>query len=185
MGFGLKSVIEMINALQIIILLPLIDSKIPANAGMFFKTLAEYAAFDFFEIGEYADAFLKLEQTEPINTSAESLGIETTYFVNNLGTFYLLLLLNFLLAFAWCFVELLRRCFDGKGLKKVERRLYRELFWNGTTMTVRESFMMVVLCAFISINYNFSFSSMGMNWQSISVLVLLVVYIVQPIVVLV
>ena len=117
---------------------------------MFFKTLAEYAAFDFFEISEYADAFLKLEQTDPINTSAESLGIDSTYFVNNLGTFYLLLFLNFILAFVWCFVVLLRRCFDGSCLEKAERRLYRELFWNGTTMTIRESFMMVVLCAFIS-----------------------------------
>ena len=61
MGFGLKNVIDMINALQIIILLPLIDTKIPANAGMFFKTLAEYAAFDFVDIGEYADTIFKLE----------------------------------------------------------------------------------------------------------------------------
>ena len=178
MGFGLKSVIDMINALQIIILLPLIDVKIPANAGMFFKTLAEYAAFDFVDIGEYADAIFKLEPTEPINTSAESLGIDTTYFVNNLGTFYVFLLINFLMLFAWFLVGLLRNCKERKSLKKIERKLKRNLFWNGTTMTVRESFMMVVLCAFISLSYNFSFTSLGMNWQSISVMVLLTIYIV-------
>ena len=58
MGFSLKSVLDMINALQIIILLPLIDTKVPANASMFFSRLTEIAAFDFFEIGEYVDEYL-------------------------------------------------------------------------------------------------------------------------------
>ena len=58
MGFSLKSVLDMINALQIIILLPLIDTKVPANAGIFFSRLTEIAAFDFFEIGEYVNEYL-------------------------------------------------------------------------------------------------------------------------------
>lgn len=87
--------------------------------------------------------------------------------------------------FAWLPFGLLQNCTERKSLKRIERRLSQNLFWNGTTMMIRESFMMVVLCAFISLSYNFSFTSFGMNWQSISVLVLLIIYIVQPIYILV
>ena len=37
LGASLQQVFEMIKALQIVILLPLTDSSIPANAGMFFN----------------------------------------------------------------------------------------------------------------------------------------------------
>ena len=50
LGLGLKKVLDMINALQIIILLPLIETDIPANAHMFFVKLTNIAGFDFFEI---------------------------------------------------------------------------------------------------------------------------------------
>ena len=50
--------------------------------------------------------------------------------------------------------------------------------------TVRESFLVVILCVFISIKYNFSFTSLGMYWQSTSVIVVLTIFIVVPIVVL-
>ena len=51
MGVGLQQVLDMINALQIVILLPLIETNIPANASMFFARLLEIAAFDILEIG--------------------------------------------------------------------------------------------------------------------------------------
>ena len=73
----------MINALQIVILLPLIDTKVPANAGMFFSKLTEIAAFDLIEIGEYVDEFLQLPITEP-DPSFEASGMESNYFINNL-----------------------------------------------------------------------------------------------------
>ena len=50
--------------------------------------------------------------------------------------------------------------------------------------TVRESYLVVILCVFISIKYNFSFTSLGMYWQSTSVIVVLTIFIVVPIVVL-
>ena len=47
----------MINALQILILLPLLKSSIPANASMVFGQLTKIAAFDIFEIGDYVDEY--------------------------------------------------------------------------------------------------------------------------------
>lgn len=57
---GLSSLFTTINALQIIIVLPLLEASMPANTGMVFKRLASIAAFDYFEIGEYFDEFLDL-----------------------------------------------------------------------------------------------------------------------------
>ena len=63
LGVGLKSLLDMINAIQIIILMPLIDSQIPANCHMFFVTLTDIAAFDFFEISGFANHILELPTT--------------------------------------------------------------------------------------------------------------------------
>ena len=185
MGAGLKSVLDMINALQVIVLLPLIETQIPANASMFFETLTEVAAFDFVEIGGASNDILNLPPTEPVNERFELSRIESQYFVNNLGSFYTVILLNIFMAFVWCLIKIIRSCcYDGKFLEKYGRKIYRKLFWNGSMATIRESYLVVVLCVFISIKYNFSFTSLGMYWQSTSVIVVLTIYVIVPIVVL-
>ena len=110
LGLSLKKVLDMINALQIIILLPLIDTDIPANAHMFFIKLTNIAGFDFFEIDGIVTDLLDLPPTEPINERFEASRIETRYFINNLGTFYIIFMLYFLMAFFWLFVKLLMCC---------------------------------------------------------------------------
>ena len=50
----------MIEALQIIILLPLLNANMPANTGMTFDLLARIAAFDLFETNEFLTELLKL-----------------------------------------------------------------------------------------------------------------------------
>ena len=57
----------MIQALQILILLPLLKPGMPANTGMFFNQLASIAAFDIFEMGELIDELLSLMPTDPVN----------------------------------------------------------------------------------------------------------------------
>ena len=83
----------MLSALQIIILLPLMNVSVPANAGMFFKELAAIAAFDYFETSEFIEDLLDLLPRDPINEKFESTGFESVYFMNNLGT--LLLVITF------------------------------------------------------------------------------------------
>ena len=92
----------MINALSVIILLPLIEAQVPANAHMFFVRLTNIAAFDFGEIGNYIDPnfpqideimnmILDLPPSEPLNERFEASRIESVYFINNLGSFYFIL----------------------------------------------------------------------------------------------
>ena len=77
LGAGLQSVFSMINALQIIIMLPLFEASVPPNAGQVFGYLAEIAAFDVIEISEYVDEYLELIPTEPVNSKLEVIGFES------------------------------------------------------------------------------------------------------------
>ena len=161
MNFSLKSVFEMINALQIVILLPLSESSVPANAGMFFERLAQIAAFDLIEIKPQINEYLDLVPTGPVNDKFESLGLESKYFINNLGTFFLIIMIYFLLVIIWIIVILMQKCKNGKLIKKLERKLNDTLFWNGLLEVVLESFLMVALCAYISAKYSLDMDSYG------------------------
>ena len=109
LGVSLKKILDMINALQMIILLALIKSNIPANAHMFFVRLTNIAAFDFADSGEaifgpdfpeFDDMInysLDLPPSEPYNQNFEASRIESIYFINNLGSFYFILMVYFLL----------------------------------------------------------------------------------------
>ena len=185
MGFSLKSVLEMINALQIIILLPLIDTKIPANAHMFFSRLTETAAFDFIEIGDFVQDFLELPLSNPVNERFEASGMESTYYINNLGTFYLIIWLYFLLVIFWLIFLILWMCTDKKCFKKWHYNLQTKLFWNGLIVTVTESFVVVALCTFLSFHESFSFKSYGMKVQNYSLIVIFLAYLIIPLVVLI
>ena len=77
--------------------MPLFKVSIPANADMLFKKIMEIAAFEIFEIGEPLDKLLDLEPTGPFNRNFDSVGLESIYLINNLGT------LNF-------FSNLISRC---------------------------------------------------------------------------
>ena len=87
----------MLRVLQIAILLPLFKSNIPANSGMVFNVINKVAAFDIFEIGEYVDEFLEMLPSEPVNEKFETVGLESYYFINNLGSFFLVVLVDMIL----------------------------------------------------------------------------------------
>lgn len=73
----------------------------PANAGMFFGALTEMATFDILEIGDYVSDYLELAPQDPINEKFEAMGMEDKYFVNNVGSFFLILLFYCGLTIAW------------------------------------------------------------------------------------
>ena len=52
----------------------------------------QVAAFDFIEIDDYMNDFLKIPPAAPYNENFESLGMESTYMLNNLGSLLLIYL---------------------------------------------------------------------------------------------
>ena len=84
---SMQGLFNLVEALQLIVYLPLFDVSFPANSQRVFDRLSKIAAFDFFEIGDHVNRFLDLQPTEPVNEKYESIGFESLYFINNLGTF--------------------------------------------------------------------------------------------------
>ena len=125
-----------------------------------------------------------MEQTDPINERYEASGLESKYFINNLGTFYLILFVYFFLVLVWYIVNFIRKYKDCKCLKRLDKKLHKRLFWNGLLAVVFESYLMVSLCAFIAIQNSLSFDAFGQSFQSVSLIVIMTVYITMPMVVL-
>ena len=120
----------------------------PANAGMLFDSLSQIAGYDFVDIGDFADEFLNLLPTGPLNEKFESVGLESLYFINNLGTlgfaiaFYLSLALIILVSktSSWC---------RPSCLEKRRQKLDSFVFWNGGISLVFESCLVVFIVAHI------------------------------------
>ena len=151
--------------------------------------LTKIAAFDFienfFEVDDFVNDILQLPVTEPVNESFEASGLQSLYFINNLSTFYAIIMFYFFLVVVWIVIYFIRKCKETKNIKKVDKKLRAKLFWNGLIIVVMESFMMVVFCAFITFNKSFEFGSFGLQVQNLTMITCLLVYILVPIVVLV
>ena len=178
-GSSLGAIFGMINALQIIIILPLFDTSMPANTGMVFKYLTKIAAFDILEIGDYVDEFLELGQTDPVDNNFETLGFESKWFINNVGSFFIYLLWCFAIVIFYLLVATLNKT-SGYCLR-LKHRLSIMVFWNKLSMAIFESILVVGLSCFITFRRNFVYESTGEQVQTFSAVVSALVYISIPI----
>ena len=64
----------------------------PANAAGFFGYIIEIAAFELFDIKDTVNSILDLPPTGPLTEKFEAIGLESKYFINNLGFFFLIIL---------------------------------------------------------------------------------------------
>ena len=102
----MHELLSLLNTYQIIVIMPLFTVSVPANAGGFLAEIIKIAAFEVVDTKPYLDRILELEPREPINSNFETVGLESVYFLHNLGTLFLAYVFYvILIAFAW----LLRR----------------------------------------------------------------------------
>jgi len=99
--------------------------------------------------------------------------------MNNLGTFTLILAGKIFLVVIWVFV-LVPLSKRSRCIKKRSNRLANKMFWNSWIVAILESFVIVCLCAFISLKFNLSFSSSGQSTQTIACLIITFIYIAVP-----
>ena len=85
--------------------------------------------------------------------------------MNNLGTLILVLAFWALLVLLWIILYPLQSC--SKWLQERRAKLGSSMFWNKWITLIHESFLVVTLCAMISIKYNFEFESRGQTVQTI------------------
>ena len=87
--------------------MPLFRTNIPANALMFFNKIMEIAAFEIVDIAGPLDELLELEPQEPENPQFATLGLESIYLANNMGTLFLAYVIWL---FGAIFVLIIKRC---------------------------------------------------------------------------
>lgn len=124
----------------------------PGNTGNFFAFLTNIAAFDIFDIDEYILEYLDLPSVEPASVKFETIGLESQYFMNNLGTFTVVLIFKLLLIFLWVVLYVPSSCSNYVRSKRA--KLGNKIFWNSWIMVVNESFVIVALCILITLRYN-------------------------------
>ena len=98
----------------------------PTNTGMFFKELTDIASFDVLETGEYWEELLDLLPKDPVNEKFETIGYESMYFLNNLGSFAFVLGGNFLTVMLWILLGPFGFC--SIWLNKKRDKLGRKIF---------------------------------------------------------
>ena len=76
---------ELINAQQIVILLPLFKVSIPGNAMIFFEQLMTIAALEVIPTDVIYENF-SVEEPQPLSLAFEQVGLEHHLVMNNFGT---------------------------------------------------------------------------------------------------
>ena len=87
----------MVSAMQIIVLFPLFNARMPANAGLFFAEMMKIAAFDLIEMGDFLDSMLSLDPKPAVSEKYEALGYESVYFLHNVGSIQIVVFIQFTL----------------------------------------------------------------------------------------
>ena len=147
---SLQQLWSMINTYQIIVLLPLFNIEMPANAQIFFGFIMEIASFDILPMQKFYDKYLPTpDWDEPLNDKFNNLGFQSTFFLNNMGTMVIGLAMIPLLSALLLVLQLLSR-FSSK-IAKFKNKLYASLFWSQQIILLFESFAMLCMCAFINV----------------------------------
>ena len=85
------------------------------------------------------------------------MGLESTYFINNLGSFFLVVIFDIALVIIWMFIACMGRY--SRPCRKRSRKLGKKLFFTSWISMIFASFLMVVLCILISLKYSFNMKS--------------------------
>ena len=150
---------SMIEAQQIIVMLPEFNVTIPALPNTFVTEFINIANFDVIEMDTLTE-LVGLDQPEvpPFNDRLDTVGFGDTYFIHNCGALFLIILVIVLL---WVFVLIFRRknlC----GCKQKRRRLQRWLnikavgmwgmmFWKMPIQTMLESYLILIFASLCNI----------------------------------
>ena len=77
MQASLSAIFMYFEILQLIVLIPLFQIILPANAASFFNILMQIAAFDFLDIIEPMSWIFNAEETNAINNNFKALGFDS------------------------------------------------------------------------------------------------------------
>lgn len=149
---SLNQVLNLLRTSQIMVHLPLNNITFAANGLEFYSSLGTIAAFDVLPTDDIFDSIFSDAELDPLpNSNFENLGYETTHFMRNLGTPFVLFL-YFLLVVPFLVLMLFICKLDGKPkVKNYLIDMKNNLIWNGLIMFFMESYILFVMCSAISL----------------------------------
>ena len=161
----LRRLLELVGMLQLVALLPLCHTNTPANAGMVWRVLWKIVSFDLLEVSDEVHDYLEIDiMDNPVNERFETLGIESKYFINNMGFIFFILLLVMLLVILWAIFMWFSDC--SKTAKKGKKKLSKVLFWKPIIVLLYATFLIVILCSILTFKYKFELEGARPDYQT-------------------
>lgn len=172
---------DMINAQQLVILLPLFKVATPTNASMIFNFLMQIAAFELLPTDVFYSYFFGEDiEAEALNERFELIGLEHWLLMNNLGTFGFILLAS---SFVYAFYYVILACKCYKCCRRARKRLEPKLFWGLLLRMIIEGYIITLICCLLnSVKLDFSAESRFILTNSIVSVVSLPLLLLFPIV---
>jgi hypothetical protein len=178
---SLQQLWSMINTQQIIVLFPLFNLEMPANAQIFYGFIMELASFNILPMQDFYDKYLPTpEWDEPLNEKFNNLGFQSTFFLNNMGTMVIGIAMIPLLSLLLLVLIPLSR--HSKRIAKFKNKLQTSLFWSQQIILLFESFAMLCMCAFINI-IHLTYDSKCEIINSVLTIVFMVVCCAMPLII--
>ena len=145
---SLNQLWSMVNTQQLVVLMPLWNIRLPANAALFFGFIMTIASFDLLPTDTfYNEYFPNMAPTSAINANFQALGFGNMFFCYNIGSLILSFLAFPVLALFTLILKPMRRfkCCDWLYLK-----ITTTIFWNSTVKTISQSYTVIVMCVGIN-----------------------------------
>jgi hypothetical protein len=159
----------LVNALQVIVHLPLVNISFPINAYITSKMLANVASFDIVPTEFIYSQFLQFDQQDSNEgVRYDLVGMETGNFLMNSGTLLWLLVGWIFLVFMWLGFLLIEA--GTKKLKWIRVKLGNVLFFSLIVRILLESYLDLLLTSLInlkSLNWKQNGETMGTTFSLI------------------
>lgn len=148
----------MVEAQQIVVIIPLFDITIPPSSAMVVEKFMEIASFDIIPMSWVWGKIFYMPPSQPLPLRYATVGIEDSSLIGNIGSIFISLLIVILLFALAMMARQFKKCSKSSKSKEFSHSLSEKAFWNIPIMIVMESYMIVALASLITIRYP--------NWSS-------------------
>jgi hypothetical protein len=126
---SLQQLWSMINTQQIIVLMPLFNIEIPANAQLFYGFIMQLASFNILPMQDFYGKYLPSPSWDgPLNERFEAIGFQSTFFLNNMGSMVIGLAMIPFLSCVLCVLKPLSRF--SHRIASLKNKIQSSLFWS-------------------------------------------------------
>ena len=122
----------MINSQQLMMLVALIEIRMPGLLTIIFGELIKMATFDLFENITDLDGFyeyLYIERSDPVDSRHETFGLDSVYFLPNLSSLLFFYVLIILLVLAHATLMLINKKNKFKCLQEAQNKVSKIIYW--------------------------------------------------------